>query len=326
MNLLKLLTGASFNPFGLAMSFAGDGAGGGGGGAGDGGSGGAGDGGGAGGGAGDGGAGGSGGAGGGSGDGGSGGVPDWKSALPEELRKHPSMETIKTPGDLAKSWVNAQKFLGRDKIPVPPQNATKEDWDMVFDRLGRPKDADGYNFEGVQVPEGLTVNDESIKDFKSKAHELGLMPTQAGELYKWYLEMVGGNVKQMEEQFKQNVDQAQTSLRKEWGAAYEEKVSLAKKVLKMGAGEDLDKIDQSFGDNPHVIKALAKLGSLMSEDQLAGKPGGDMLTPEEAQSEISSIMGDKNGPYWNRMHPEHRNFVERVAQLNKMLYPGKQAL
>ena len=71
---------------------------------------------------------------------------------------------FKTPADLAKSWVNAQKLIGKEKIPLPGEKATKEDWDVVFSRLGRPEKPEGYTLPEIEVPDDFPLPaEEDVK-------------------------------------------------------------------------------------------------------------------------------------------------------------------
>ena len=74
-------------------------------------------------------------------------IADWKSSLSDEIRSDKSLENIKDVEGLAKSYVHAQKLVGADKIPVPNKFATEKDWDAVYEKLGRPKDASGYKYD-----------------------------------------------------------------------------------------------------------------------------------------------------------------------------------
>ncbi len=68
----------------------------------------------------------------------------WKEALPEDVREDPSMEAIQTVDNLAKSYVNAQKMIGADKIIVPNKYAEANEWKDVFTKLGLPESVDKY--------------------------------------------------------------------------------------------------------------------------------------------------------------------------------------
>jgi hypothetical protein len=69
-------------------------------------------------------------------------------SLPEELRNEPSLRTFTDPGSLAKSYVNAQRMIGADKVAIPSKSATSDEWREVYTRLGAPTDVGGYQFEG----------------------------------------------------------------------------------------------------------------------------------------------------------------------------------
>ena len=66
---------------------------------------------------------------------------DFLSTIPEELRDHPSLSPIKDVENLARSYVNAQRLIGADKIPMPV-NPTEEDLDRIYSKLGTPESPD----------------------------------------------------------------------------------------------------------------------------------------------------------------------------------------
>ena len=63
---------------------------------------------------------------------------------PEELRNEPSLRTFTDPGALAKSYVNAQRMIGADKIAIPSKSATPDEWREVYTKLGAPTEVGGY--------------------------------------------------------------------------------------------------------------------------------------------------------------------------------------
>ena len=42
-------------------------------------------------------------------------------------------------------------------------------------------------------------------------------------------------------------------------------------------------------------------------------------TVKDIESEIAALSNDKNGPYWNRTHPDHDKVVQQVYTLREML-------
>ena len=112
---------------------------------------------------------------------------DWRQSLPEDIKADKSLESIKDVASLAKSYIHAQKMVGSDKIPVPNKYATDKDWSLVYEKLGRPKSPDGYKYD---LPQDKQVDEASLKSFSDQAHRLGLLPTQANGVIKFYNDMV----------------------------------------------------------------------------------------------------------------------------------------
>lgn len=110
---------------------------------------------------------------------------DWRSEIPEEIRSHKSLETIQDIPSLAKSFVNAQSMIGADKVAIPGKYATDDDWNIVYDKMGRPAESSGYELEN-KLAEGQSENVEMLTNYKDVAHKLGLQPRQAQGLLNWF--------------------------------------------------------------------------------------------------------------------------------------------
>jgi hypothetical protein len=256
-------------------------------------------------------------------------VLDWKANLSEEVREHPSLQNIKTPEDLAKSWINAQKFIGREKIPLPPENATEEDWNVVYDALGRPKNFEDYTLpQDIEFPEEIkhTISEEKLTEFKQQAHKLGLLPQQVEGLYRWYMNDLNSQYSNFAKFREQQIQDAEATLRKEWGQSYPEKLALANKVFEAIADEETFKLfDSGLGNDPRIIRAFTKIGEMISEDKLLGKPKHLTKTPQEARQEITRIKSDPKHPLNNEDHPEHQAALEYMNTLYKLAYPEEKA-
>ncbi len=48
----------------------------------------------------------------------------WKEAISEEYRKDPNIEKFTEIDALAKSYINATRMIGQDKVAVPNENST----------------------------------------------------------------------------------------------------------------------------------------------------------------------------------------------------------
>ena len=77
---------------------------------------------------------------------------DWRSGLPDDVRNDPSLSDIKDVGSMAKSYINGQKLIGKNRIALPAEGATDEEMSMFHSQLGRPEKADGR--QGYRSPVG----------------------------------------------------------------------------------------------------------------------------------------------------------------------------
>jgi hypothetical protein len=106
------------------------------------------------------------------------------------------------------------------------------------------------------------------------------------------------------------------SLKKEWGAGFDNQLSKAKEALTLIGDKDLISwLDETkLNSEPKMIKTFAKLAELLGEDKVRGETKGGM-TPNESKAELNSIMADKKGPYFDKYHPGHKDAVAHVQKL-----------
>ena len=117
--------------------------------------------------------------------------------------------------------------------------------------------------------------------------------------------------------------QAEQQLRQEWGRDFEGKVKQAGALAKANINpEVLDMTLQNgtrLGDHPEIIKGFAKIAGMMQEDKIVATESENANTSKDIEAEISALSNDKNGPYWNRNHPDHDKVVQQVYTLREML-------
>lgn len=249
---------------------------------------------------------------------------DFLSTIPEELRDHPSLSPIKDVENLARSYVNAQKLIGADKIPLPV-NPTDEDLDRIYDRLGRPETSEGYEISA----DGNIITEEIAKEYADMAHKLRLSPQQASGILEYYQSLVGQNESSMEANDAKVMQDTEMSLKKEWGDSYSTKLSMAKEVVESFASADMLEMrladGTKIGNHPDFIKAFAKIAdfrhNMTGEDTVADAPMARTLSRNAAQNEIEAIMNDKSHAYWDRKNVVGRQqAIERMQELMGMVH------
>jgi len=249
---------------------------------------------------------------------------DFLQTIPEELRDHPSLSPIKDVENLARSYVNAQRLIGADKIPVPV-NPTDEDLDNIYNRLGRPESVDGYEI----AVDGNIVTEDVAKSYADIAHKLRLTPDQANGIMDYYRSMASQASEMTTEAETQQRSQTEMSLRKEWGDDFDARIEDAGKIAQQFGGGELLEMKLAdgtkVGNHPDFIKAFAKMAefrqSVTSEDTVSDAPSSSMMTRQSAQQEIDAIMNDKSHAYWDRKNVVGRQAaIERVQDLMGVLH------
>jgi hypothetical protein len=245
----------------------------------------------------------------------------WRESLPEDIRNENAFSVFSDVGGLARSYLNAQKLVGAEKIPVPGKHATDEDWNQIFAKLGRPDSPDKYELD---LPKEAKVNEDFVKEFKAQAHKLGFNPKQAKELLGWYQQKNETFEKQYIETQTRKQQEAVDGLKKEWGQGYETEVAKAQAALQEYDDDSLKLSEHlattGYGNDPVLIKFFAKLGKSLGEDKLRGNGAVSMgMTPATAQTKINEIFGNKDHPYNQPNHPSHRDAVKEMEGYFKML-------
>lgn len=167
--------------------------------------------------------------------------PSFTEQLPEQFREHEYFKGVENTQQLAEAYANARKGL-----PVVP-----EDYQAQF-------------------PDGFDLDEETFNGFKQAAKEAGLTQTQFERVVNFEVARSQRLTEQMRNDVRQHREESETALKKEWGANYDQKLETAKRVFNKFADDTIRKMveDTRFGDNPEVIRFMAKIGEVLSEDVL----------------------------------------------------------
>lgn len=257
------------------------------------------------------------------------GAADWKAGLSEELQRDPSIAHIPDVETMAKSYVNAQRMVGADKIAIPGSHGTDEEWNQVYDKLGRPEAPDGYELKMNNVPDGMSANQELVGWFQQTAHKVGLSPQQAQVLADEYNMMAGVAEQSPDEaalEAEAREQEGVRELQKEYGKAFDNKVGLAKAVLQEHGGDGLLELKLSdgrpLGSHPDLVRTFVNIGDMLKsklgEDSIKGPKSDGSITPADAEKELAKIQVS-GGPYWDRNHPGHSEAVAGALRLREFV-------
>jgi hypothetical protein len=235
----------------------------------------------------------------------------------EDYRATVTNKGFNSTDDVIKAYNNLEGKLGKNFDEL-----TNEELSEMYVKLGAPESPEGYEFEAIDLPEGQV--DEVSDWFAGEAHKLGINKEAANALRASFLE------KQKEGYEAQTIG-AQVAntdniaeLKKEFGSAYDERLSLANAGLNEFGDDGLKELISQYGltTNPAIVKAFAKIGALTAEGTMPAETqntGQFGLTPAEAEAKIAEKMGDEAfySRYSNPQDPLHAAAFKEIEDLYK---------
>lgn len=170
----------------------------------------------------------------------------------------------------------------------------------------RPSDISGYKFSD-QFGEGFGerfMADPATKPFLEKAHEMGLNNAQLNFMVG---ELIASSPSQAETATGFSPDQAKQDLQQTWKepSEFNRNMVAADRAAKFGFGDDYQRCIARYGNDPAIIRLLAKVGGELSEDSI--RLGG---MPQMSADSIDDLM--RSDAYRDTKHPDHRRVSQQV--------------
>jgi hypothetical protein len=244
---------------------------------------------------------------------------NFRDLIPDEYKDNKALANFNNMNDFVKSYVNAQKIVGADKIPVPNKYATEDDWKAVFNKLGAPETPEGYKYN---FKEGEIDND-MLQSFNQQAHKLGLLPSQAESLIKYYNDLNENTALATEQNIEQTRLNTEAELKKEFGPQFNKRIDQAKRLASSTLGAEF--LNNTFlkdgsrlGDNIEVVKAFSNLAEKLSEDEVVKGDSSSYMTARDIEKEITSLT-EQGSAYWDKNHINHQKTVDEVYKLRQLL-------
>ena len=262
-------------------------------------------------------------------------APNWHDSelLEEGIRGHESLKTVTGLGNMAKQLVTANQMIGKDKVIIPGPDASDAEKDAFYNAGGRPATAGDYK---IDVPEGLkeVFTDERLTKIKDRAYKLGASQEQLAGYLAGEFESMPELMQSQEEAAQKKWDEDETDIRTRLGAAREERIHIANRLIAEVCGGDAGKERQvalleKYGHDPDFIEFASDCGAkLVSHKALIGELTLD--TPKEAIAKIAElratpgfVTADKaTGKYLQETDPAKKQAIlADIDRLTKEAYP-----
>lgn len=260
--------------------------------------------------------------------------PEWMGKIDEPIRNvfaakgWADADPVAALAKVGGAYVNAEKLIGAEKLPLPPKGADgKRDfanWDG-WKALGVPEKPDAYTFAKPEDFAGYS--DDMAGAFRDMAHKARLTPEQAAIVHDEYVGLAKGGVALAKAEAEKQLE----TLKVEWGAEYAVKVAQARAgatpALEAAGltGDDFDKIGNAIGHDK-AVKMFQHYGATMGEDRHvegAGSVAGLPRDPVAARAGYEAIRRDPD--YTNKNSPRFKELFERATALYAIAHPDQAA-
>ena len=235
----------------------------------------------------------------------------WIDKLPDEVADYKSsIKNFKSVPDLVKALGNANALIGK-KLGVPNEKSSPEEVTAFRRSLGVPDSIEEYKFAPDALPEGMTWDDNNVKNYAEIAHKHNIPPSAMKALVTEHAKMEHFKMQGMQAQIeKQHVDAVNT-LKKEWGGEFDKNIGLAKQAAKI-AGVNAN--SQGFAD-PEVVRGFVRMAQMMSEDKVGRSMSGSEFMTGSARAK--DIMSNPDNSWHKRYMEGDREAATLVTGLLK---------
>jgi hypothetical protein len=227
------------------------------------------------------------------------------------------------PKSVLESYRNLEKLRGvpADRLLKLPEPGDDKGMNEIYEKLGKPATPEGYGFNAKDP------NNAGFTNWAKDAfHKLNLSTQQGQELVNQFNEYQGQVEAQEKADHTAKVQAQVTSLKKEWGGAYQQNLNRAMAAYRQFGIPDaaVDSLEKTMGFDG-VMKVFNALGAKVGEHQfVGGDPNqsfgeGMILTPEQANAKIKALKQD--GQWVDRYLKKDTKAVAEMERLMRMANP-----
>jgi hypothetical protein len=241
-------------------------------------------------------------------------VPEWVATLKDEsLRGEKTLHNYKSVDDLAKAQIEARKLIGQGVTKIPGADAKPDEVRAFWDKLGVPKDVQGYADVKLEADKSLgPINAQAIDEIAKPGFlKLGLTPQQAQGALNLFRQYMTGEQRRLADTYVAG----QGELRKAWGLNFDANVGLAQRAFDHYVPDTLrgaiaaTQLDQ----HPEFLKLWHTIALQIAEDGLIDGTAPGALSADEVDTKIEAARKQLEG--LERGSPDYKRAMDAYEAL-----------
>ncbi len=237
----------------------------------------------------------------------------WTGAI-EDGRVRRFAERFESPAELARSAFELRQKLS-NAVVLPGPNADAADRRQFQRKLGVPARPEGYDLklpaEMTQVCEADPAAAARLADFKRAMHAAGATPAAAQAGVDWYAQAVAVAQAEQDRAQADAREEAEATLRRDWGAEYDGNLRLAQRAAATFGDEAFTELLETatagktrLGNHPAFLRIFAAIGRRMAED------GDHSAAGDAARNTVQSRIDELT----DLMHSDPDRYKTRAVQ------------
>jgi hypothetical protein len=255
---------------------------------------------------------------------------NWRESLPENIRGDAVWDRIKDFNGMAGVLANAERMVGKNKIAIPGENSSDEEWEAWHNAGGRPEKSEDYGFSKPEDFPEEYYSQEFTTAAQELMHKIGLSRKQAQALFEFnnsnILQQLKDKVESGDLAAKKAAEELQNGLLTDWGNAYEQKKHLGNLAIEQGvkgeSAELKERLLEKYGNDPDFIRFAANIGKNFAETKGIAPGLSVAATPDEIQGKIDELQS--SDAFVQRNNPGHKAALAKMTELYKEKNRAKQ--
>jgi len=151
----------------------------------------------------------------------------WMADLPGPNAEFAYAKGWESPLDLVRQFRDLEAMVGPDQVRMPGADATPEEINAFWSRMGRPETPDGYNIAPGDSASGY---DSMLADwFRDAAHAVHMPADMAESLHDRFREQAAEASAGYWQQAEQERQESEAVLRHEWGRGFDARIEDAQR-------------------------------------------------------------------------------------------------
>lgn len=240
--------------------------------------------------------------------------------VPEKYANQPWAKEVKSVEDLWDKMNGAQKLIGKDKIVLPGDNATKEEIEAFQIKMGRPQNAEGYEFKSIDDLKEVERNVEMDHGMKKIFLEEGISKEVGERIVSKYESLIYGMQKPAIEIMAKREQDFAALATEVLGDDREASMNAFKTTLKESLGDKAhlaDRINNMDNDQLLAMIVLSKNihDKYSGESRVHRKPGDPPGPSGDLKADFQALSTQKLAIKMDDKMPEHIK-KQKVMNIN----------